>query len=78
MSTRAEAVLDPFEGTCYILTAGREDAAVTCASVIGDYGDEAVRLDSVSCSVSLLHLALYSPRNNVRCLHRPILRLWAD
>lgn len=78
MVARTEAVLDPFESTCYILTAGREDAAVACASVVGDYGDEAFRLDIVSCSVSLLDLALYSLRSSVRCLHRPILRLLVD
>lgn len=78
MVARTEAVLDPFEGTCYILTAGREDAAVACASVVGDYSDEASGLDIVSCSVLPLELALYSLRSSVRCLHRPILRLLVD
>lgn len=78
MITRAEAVLDPFEGTCYILTAGREDATVACASVVGNNSDEASGLDIVSCSILPLELALYSPRSSVRCLHRPILRLLVD
>jgi hypothetical protein len=60
MITRAEAVLDPFECTCYILTAGREDAAVACAFVVGNYSDEASGLDIVSCLISLHKLALCS------------------
>lgn len=62
MVARTEAVLDPFEGTCYILTAGREDAAVACTSVVGNYSDEASGLDIVSCLISLHKLALCSHR----------------